>query len=363
MTTRAIICFVLAHCAATLPILDGAPQTPTRPQLATASSAVKSFAGIPYVSLNEVSRELAFQLTVNPRTRAVTLNHAAYSAEFTPGSRESKINGLRVFLGDPAIGSANQIYISRIDYDTCVRPLLRPGFPFLVPPRPRIIAIDAGHGGADPGTENPKIKIQEKSATLDVALRLKPILERDGYQVVLTRTDDHLLAPSAGPEELARRSAIAMRARADLLVSVHFNAVDPNDQVTQGVEVYTFPPATQHATEWWNGPAKAENDVLPLPETNNHWDAWNVVLAEALHRDLIAGLKAPDRGKKLKHLGVLRGLDCPAVLVEPAVLTNNAEARRVSTPAYRQAVAEAIASGIRHYTAQLESLRSQRPGP
>jgi N-acetylmuramoyl-L-alanine amidase len=88
----------------------------------------------------------------------------------------------------------------------------------------------------------------------------------------------------------------------------------------------------------------------------NAFDHWSMVLAQPLHRALLADLKASDRGKKLMHLKALRPLRCPGVLVECGFLTSDVEVRKIATPAYRQKIAEALLAGIRDYAATLEGL-------
>ena len=83
----------------------------------------------------------------------------------------------------------------------------------------------------------------------------------------------------------------------------------------------------------------------------NEHDHWNAVLGYQIHRAMINGLKSADRGLKRFRYSVLRSVDCPAVLVEAAFLSNDAEGRKVSTPAYRQRIAESIARGIKQYAA------------
>ena len=72
---------------------------------------------------------------------------------------------------------------------------------------------------------------------------------------------------------------------------------------------------------------------------------------------MIAGLKTPDRGYKHARQAVLRLLDCPGALVECAYLSNDAEARRVATPEYREQIAESLAAGVQNYAAVRTSLR------
>ena len=99
-----------------------------------------------------------------------------------------------------------------------------------------------------------------------------------------------------------------------------------------------------------------ESEVAP----GNDFDAWNALLAHSIHRELLSGLKTLDRGKKIGHLGVLRGLKCPGVLVESGFLSNDEEAARIATPAYRQEIAVALAAGINGYANQVDALRAKR---
>lgn len=274
---------------------------------------------------------------------AVLTNHL-HRLEIETGSREIAADGLRVFLGEPTSVEAGRLSFSRIDYESCLVPLFKPAAIKGWVPRPKVIVLDPGHGGADNGTQNEKLGLKEKTFTLDVALRLKRLLEIRGYKVVLTRDSDERV-------DLVERSLIANRAGADLFLSIHFNSL-PNDTRTSGAEVFTFPPQHQRSTNSWGvAHDDTEDDAAPV----NRYDAWSMVLANALHRQVIEDLKVFDRGKKLMHLGVLRGLKCPGALVESGFLSNPDEARKIATPGYRQRIAAALASGIVDYARVLDS--------
>lgn len=269
--------------------------------------------------------------------------------------REVFVDGSRLFLGMPVVLRQGRLHVSRIDFERCLTPLLAPELIPAVPGIPKVIAIDPGHGGSDHGMENPRLQMKEKVYTLDVALRLKKILETAGCKIVLTRKDDRELAPDR-PTDWKRRTAIANRAGADLFVSIHFNALE-GDAKTGGTEIYTFTPQFQRSTRSWS-PGQindAEREAVPV----NRFDAWSFLLGHAVKRELLRDLKTFDRGQKTMHSGVLRGLNCPGVLAESVFLSNDAEARLVATPAYRQQIAQAIADGIRSYADTLESLRAK----
>jgi N-acetylmuramoyl-L-alanine amidase len=320
--------------------------------------AGKKFGTVDYVTLPGVASHLGLQLSWLERGRKAVLTAPGCRAELEIDTRDITVNGLRVFLGSPVIGMSGQLAVSRIDFERCLAPMLRPGFATNPPALPRIIAIDPGHGGADDGTENRRLGLKEKVLTLDVALRLKRLLETAGYQVVMTRDVDKDLSTKKDVD-LPMRAEIANRAHADLFVSIHFNAA-PVD--THGTEVYTYAPARQHATAWWSELRK-NDDIDPDGVPVNRYDHWSVVFAQSLHHELLSTLKTEDRGKKVAHWAVLKNLECPGVLVEPAIISNEAEAKRVAQPAFRQGIAEAIAAGVRDYAATVEAVRAKRGLP
>jgi N-acetylmuramoyl-L-alanine amidase len=344
------------HLAFTLALVASAPlviavESPTRaapsrpgasaaggsPANANASSLVaKKFGGVDYVNLADAATRLGLKFGWVKRGKVASLTGTGARAEIEADSREATVNGLRVFLGDKAEDAGGQLYVSRIDFERCLAPLLRPGYGGSSLSAPKVIALDPGHGGKDQGTS-----VNEKTYALDVAHRVRKLLEKEKFRVVLTRDEDVYLP-------LAERSAIANAAKADLFVSIHFNAEETKKQ-TSGVELYTFPPATQRSIKSWS-PGR-ENDAEKAPAPGNDFDHWNVALAQAIHRHFVSDLKTIDRGKKIYHLGVLRGLKCPGALVECGFLTSDAEARKISTAVYRQQIAQAIAAGIRDYAA------------
>ena len=327
---------------------DAAPAKPAAKTVA-ATAAPRS-PKIEYTGLKEIAARLGMKAAWDAGARKAVLADKTRRLELVADSREARINGLRVFLGSPAVLRRGQLEVSRIDLDTCLIPLLKPSLIQRVPPRPRVIALDSGHGGVDQGTQNARLGLKEKEFTLDVSRRLKALLERKGYTVVLTRDADERL-------DLQSRAIIANRANADVFVSIHFNAL-PNDQRTRGTEIFTFAPAHQRSTNAWSLGASDDTEHEAAP--GNRYDAANAMLAHALHRELLAGLQTFDRGKKIGHLGVLRGLNCPGVLVESGFLSNDEEAKKIATPAYRQDIAEALAAGIADYAALVATLQAKR---
>ncbi len=327
------------------PVRPGAaPSTPSSAASKAAPAPARKLAPAERVPVGQIASRLGLKLTERNDGLTVTLAGSGVRAELEGGSREIKVNGLRVFLGYPSIMVKGDLNLSRIDFERCLTPLLRPGFGVWIPSRPTVVALDPGHGGHDQGTSS-----LEKTYALDVAKRAKKQLEAAGYEVVLTRTDDVYL-------ELAERAEIANNRGADVFISIHFNAL-PNDRKTSGVEVFTFAPQNQRSTDSWSLGKSDDTEEAAAPA--NRYDHWSSVLAAAVQNRFVDDLKAFDRGKKIAHWGVLRMVRCPSMLVECGFLTSDVESRKIATAAYRDDIAQALCDGVRDFTATLETARKR----
>lgn len=330
------------------PAATPAPAKPPSPR--------KPVAKVDLVNLNEVAARLGLTLSADPKGEKLTLTERGRRMELEVDSREVLVDGLRVFLGGPVRAGRGDFWVSKADYTGCLAPMLRPSLIAPRPPRVRVIAIDPGHGGADNGMENATLGLKEKVLTLDVAERLKKLLEARGYKVMLTRKDDRALHPEKA-KDFERRIDLANDAGADVFVSIHFNSLYP-DKKTGGTEVYTFTRAGQRSDRSWG--FGQEDDAERAPSPVNQFDAASALLAHSIHRATIGELKTVDRGHKTMHSVVLRGLVCPAVLVESVFLSNDREGRLAGTPAYRQRIAAAMAEGIEDYAGAIEGLHAKR---
>src|SRR5881392_2877406 len=181
------------------------------------------------------------------------------------------------------------------------------------------VVIDPGHGGFDRGGI-PGQRVPEKIMTLDVSLRLKPLLEKAGFKVVMTRNTD-VFVP------LPTRVAIANSYPNAIFVCIHFNSA--KRMGAEGIETYFY-----------------GRDSLPL--------------ASAVHYFVAGGAPSPNRGVRRRGYYVLRKTKVPAVLVECGFLTNPTEGEYAETAAYRQKLAEEIASGVRARNSVGTALSSTR---
>jgi N-acetylmuramoyl-L-alanine amidase len=198
----------------------------------------------------------------------------------------------------------------------------------------RVIVIDPGHGGTDTGTTSVLNGHFEKEYVLDLARRLQALLVAQGWTVFLTHTSDVAMA-------LPDRVAFAEQHKAALFVSLHFNSSFP-DQHESGLETYCLTPQGMHSTE-----TRGFADIPALNFPNNRFDTENMQFAACVQRELLKVNGHMDRGvKRARFLGVLRGQNRPAFLVEGGFLSNPAEARKIADPAYREKIAEAIARAL-----------------
>jgi len=259
-------------------------------------------------------------------SRAGVSLYAEYSRDFV------LIDGVKVLLDD-AIGSQRgHLTVSKRDYDKVFVPLF-----WDLPKDPvRRILLDPGHGGKDTGKVNGPYKYNEKAATLDTAARLKLLLEKQGFEVVFTRTKDVFV-------DLDDRPAVAAAAKADLFISLHYNAGPAGDTSSDGIETYCLTPAGQKSTN--AGKAKSTTAA----EAGNRFDTANMALAWGVQRRLVKSTGADDRGVRRARFAVLRTLSCPGVLIEGGFMSSRKEGALIADAAYRQKIAEAVAAGIVDY--------------
>ncbi len=326
-----------------------ARSTPSRPpgSAANVSSAagVVKLGGVEYVDAASFAKRLGLKAVWIKAGERLSLRNETMRIDLEADSREIAINGVRVFMGEGARIYKRTLRISKIDAERLLLPVVHPASVPGSVPRVRVIALDAGHGGRDPGKENRKLRVNEKTFTLDVVKRAEKLLTQQGYRVVLTRKSDTYV-------ELGDRPAAAARAGADLFISVHFNAVAGNVERVSGTETYIMTPQYQRSA---GDNSRGSMDGIANPGNAN--DHWNALLGYHLQRSMLADLKTSDRGMKRGRLAVLRLATCPAVLVEAGFLSNTAEARKIATPAYRQKIAEAIADGVKGYANALAAAR------
>jgi N-acetylmuramoyl-L-alanine amidase len=311
------------------------------------------FRGLDYVAVRDIAKRYGLKAAwTKPGTLLALSDARGVRFTFERDQRDFYLDGARVFLGELTYLSGDDLWVPKLDVIKTIAPLFAPAdHASFLPEAPKLIVLDPGHGGTDPGKQNLKLKLDEKDMTLDVALRLKKLLEVRGYKVVLTRATDTRFSNNPAVD-LPMRAQVANKAGADLFISLHFNAVDRDPERVSGVETYVLTPQFQVSTQ-----PEQDREMVKTYYPGNRQDTANALLGYHLHRHLVTDLKASDRGYKRYRYAVLRTLACPGVLVEAAYLSNDAEARRVAKPEFRQQIAEAVAEGVDNYAATLAALR------
>lgn len=222
------------------------------------------------------------------------------------------------------------------------------------------IVIDAGHGGRDPGAK--ANGLTESELTLDIALRLQKLLEKQqGIEVVMTRSTDVFIP-------LEERTQIANREGADLFLSIHANA--SRNVQARGVETYflnfaTNPEAEAVAARENAGSSQSMHklpDIVRAIALNNKIDE-SRDFADMVQRSMVRRLSS--RNQALRDIGVkqapfvvLIGAAMPSVLAEMSFLTNKQDAAQLKTGAYRQQIAEALLDAVLRYQQSLKKGRS-----
>ncbi len=287
--------------------------------------------GEPFVTLRDMASYYGMTYTC-PNSKTVELKSRWSRLTFSTQSRKFQINGVWVWLHEGLRSLRGEWLMTRTDAQRLIDPVLRSSR-YLKKGVPRIVMLDAGHGGKDTGTVGNR-NVQEKLVALDVAKRVRKHLKKLGVNAVLTRDKDKYVS-------LPKRVNMANRRNTDLFVSIHFNSSKPS---AKGVETFIL---TSPGFQSTNTSTRKRMKKLRYPGTP--FDHSSTVAGYAIHKKLISYTKAPDRGLKEARFYVLKNVKCPAVLVECGFLSNSQEQKKVLDSKYRDTIAHGIAYGIFNY--------------
>jgi N-acetylmuramoyl-L-alanine amidase len=250
------------------------------------------------------------------------------------GSREASWNGIQIHLGFAPEMIDGEVCLHGLDLQKNLEPLLCG--PPLALGASRVIVIDPGHGGGNSGAQSALDGRFEKEFTLAWALRLKPLLETNGWTVFLTRTSDMMVSNYD-------RVTFAEARHADLFISLHFNSTPDRDKDVGGIEILCLTPTgmpsdlTRNYSDIWS-----EN----LP--GNNFDAQNLQLAVRMQVALLRATGLEDRGVwHARFETVLRGQNRPSILIEGGYLSNPEEAKLIESAEYQEKLAEAVVSALK----------------
>ncbi|WP_165793893.1 N-acetylmuramoyl-L-alanine amidase [Hyphococcus luteus] len=216
----------------------------------------------------------------------------------------------------------------------------------------KIVVIDPGHGGRDPGALG-QSGTQEKNVTLAAAKALAELLEARGdYKVVMTRNEDETIRPDA-------RETLARAAGADLFISLHADAIDQH--AVRGGSVYTL---AEESTARTAKLAKSQGDYHVFDVALNDYESIAGILldkaqektmsesskfAELLIHNLSGKTPLLNRSHRKGDLRVLLAADVPAVLFEMAFISNAKDEANLNSPVWRERAMTAVAASIDSY--------------
>ncbi len=305
--------------------------------------ATESRAEKDWIPLARWAEENDFKLTWTKRDELFALTNETRTLSFKADSQLAVIGGVNVWLCNPIRLKDGQTFISSVDLNASIEPILYPQTN-QAHATIRTIYLDPGHGGHDTGGVSGNF--MEKRYTLPLAEELARQLAAAGFKVILTRTNDTFV-------ELEDRPALANRQKADLFISLHFNIGPPGE--AKGVEVYCLTPARANSTNVgrWGDVSEWRDSLGVVP--GNRCDDWNVLLAYQLEKSLVNNLFAEDRGVRRARFAVLRTAEMPAVLIEGGFLTDSVEQKKIADPKYRAELAAAIVQGVENYESALQN--------
>jgi len=282
----------------------------------------------------------------------------------------------KVFTLPPNASYGHRLVVDLFDYKQLVIPtkgaVIKPAQPqtttlssltLLQSQRDIVIAIDAGHGGEDPGALGPKFggrKLLEKHVVLGISKQLQALINKEpGFEAILTRTGDYYIS-------LRARTQKARKANADLLISVHADSFKSSK--ARGASVWTLSShgASSEMGRWLaqtennadliggiGGVSledKDENLVKTLLDMSMNYSQST---GQGVAREVLSNMGKIARlhKKQVEKAGfvVLKSPDVPSILVETGFISNPQEAARLRTKAFQKKMANAIFKGLKSY--------------
>ena len=254
---------------------------------------------------------------------------------------KSTKNTLHVMIDLPAELNANQYKVFTLKADPKAKrpfrivvdiekPVPVSDMQFSTGLRGKLIVLDPGHGGTDPGAIGPR-RSYEKNLNWSITQQVKTILERAGSTVLLTRPGDVDLTPASASDrdELRVRTMVANNRKADIFVSIHHNSSVNSD--LNGTSTYYYP--------------KTPYDAM---------------LAQCLQSAMVRGGGLENIGIRTANFFVVKNAWMPAALLEIGYISNPQEEQLLNSPAFQQKMALAIVAGMDQFFAQAAKMRGGR---
>lgn len=263
----------------------------------------------------------------------IVLENRAVEMRLKVGAQECFMNNVKFVFSYKVEESGGKALVSRVDLAKLVDPVMRPNY-IKEAGAFRTVILDPGHGGKDAGATNPYGT--EANYNMAMARKIKPLLEAQGFKVLLTRDSNRYLS-------LQERVDYANRINENaIFISIHFNSGGRN---ARGVETFTLSP--QGIAHYGRGLKASDFQE----RTGNEHDSANIALATAVHGSALRRLGSYtfDRGIKRARYSVLTGVKHPAILLEGGFMSHPYEARLIQNEAYQNALAAGVCDAVIKY--------------
>ena len=249
-----------------------------------------------------------------------------YQAWFYLDENGAYVTGSHLINGALHSFKGNGAWIREIKENTASNDL-----PFATSNYQKVIFLDPGHGGKDPGAQY--LGLKEKDLNLQVSMQLKTKLESLGYKVIMSRSSD------IDVDFITERSRMSNETNADMFISIHFNATGHGlDSGEDGIQTYTYLPTGNIPSvinkKWHDNPTRLK---------------YSYKLGSYIHQSVLATTHAKDAGLLAKSFAVLRETNKPAVLLELGYMDDSKESQKIRTKEYQQKLVDGITQGIQKY--------------
>lgn len=350
------------------PPADAPPATQTPAQQTNTQAAAQATAALTSAAVQQaaakpptVSPQLSPQAILNGQSTQTVVPASAAEPRTEPAPTQPAPVQYTVATGVPATpapataASSTPAEAVPASTEPAYKPPV-PQVPMRAGMRPLVIAIDAGHGGQDPGAQGPTGK-REKDVTLAVARELaRQINATPGMKAFLVRDGDYFIP-------LPQRAQKARANKADMFVSIHADAAENRNARGSSVYVLSLKGASSQRARWLADKENSSDLVggVRLQKVDNTLSSVLLDLAQSGHmkasedaaNHVLDGLKRVGNNHKPNieraNFAVLRTSDMPAMLVETAFISNADEERRLTDPGYQRKVASAVLDGVQTY--------------
>ena len=251
---------------------------------------------------------------------------SSYQAWFYLNGKGTYVTGYHLINGALHNFNENGAWIREIKEETSSSEL-----PFATNNYQKVIFLDPGHGGKDPGAQY--LGLKEKDLNLQVSQQLKTKLESLGYKVIMSRSTDVFV------DFVTERSKMSNETNADMFISIHFNATGHGlDSGEDGIQTYMYQPTGNIPSvinkKWHDNPTRLK---------------YSYKLGSYIHQSVLATTQAKDAGLLAKSFAVLRETNKPAILLELGYMDDSKESQKIRTKEYQQKLVDGIIQGIQQY--------------